>query len=95
MLNMFSGLLQGYVNEKDQLNESVQSLEDKKELLAGELERTRTRLECLEEVHADMEAREEDLQRQRQALEQSFGHEEQGIVLSLTPCIASFVMCMR
>lgn len=72
------GLLQGYTSEKSVMDDSIRSLEDKKEVLIEELERTRIRLREMEESQQDLHAREEDLERQRGALEQSIGREEQG-----------------
>ena len=72
------GLVEGYASEKKGLDESVRSLEDSKELLIVQLEHAKARLHELEESRDDMEAREEELQRQRLVLEDSFGIEEQG-----------------
>ena len=78
ILCILTGLVEGYASEKKTLDESVRSLEDGRELLVVELEHAKARLQELEESHQDMEAREEELQRQRQALEESIGSEEQG-----------------
>ena len=77
-LVVVTGLVEGYASEKKGLDESVRSLEDSKELLIVQLEHAKARLHELEESHDDMEAREEELQRQRLVLEDSFGIEEQG-----------------
>ena len=78
-------MVEGYASEKKGLDESIRSLEDSKELLIVQLEHTKARLHELEESREDMEAREEELQRQRHVLEDSIGIEEQGrfFVLSL------------
>ncbi len=64
--------------EKKTQDENVKALEDSREQLVEELERARARLRELEELHRDMDAREDHLLRQRNALEESIGHEEQG-----------------
>lgn len=77
-LVVVTGLVEGYASEKKGLDESVRSLEDSKELLIVQLEHAKARLHELEESRDDMEAREEELQRQRLVLEDSIGIEEQG-----------------
>lgn len=73
-----SGLLEGYTSEKKQTDETLRSLEDGKEALIVELERTRSRLQDLEESQVEMEQRENNLARQQEVLSQSMGQEEQG-----------------
>ncbi len=82
------GLVEGYSSEKKQTEESLRSLEDGKEALIVELERTRARLSELEEAQTELEQRENNLVRQREVLEQSMGQEEQG-----RADVFSIVMC--
>ena len=77
-------MVEGYASEKKTLDESVKSLEDGKELLIVELEHAKARLHELEESHQDIKAREDELQRQRQALEDSISSEEKGTVLTVS-----------
>ena len=59
-------------------DETVTTLEYRKEQLIEELEHARMRLQELEEQQADLHAREEDLQKQKTALNLSCGDEQQG-----------------
>ena len=81
-----AGLVQGYSNEKSESEQQVQVLEEKQEALIRELEAARLRLGDLESAHTDLAAREEDLRKQREAIEQSVGDEEQG-GWGLLPCL--------
>ena len=78
MLTLSLGLVSGYCNDKDGLETSMRSLEDKNEYLVTELQRTDSQLEELRSARAELHAREEQLDRQRQALEQSVGEKSQG-----------------
>lgn len=75
----FPGLVQGYADQKSQLEDEVAGLEEKKESLIIELERAQSRINELVEVQQDMDDRETALERQQQTLEQSIGEEEQGM----------------
>ena len=73
-----TGLLQGYSNEKHESDQVIQQLEEKQEALIKELEHSQMRLVTLEEASCDLAAREDDLRKQREAIEKSVGNEEQG-----------------
>lgn len=72
------GLLQGYRGEREEQDARLQSLEDSKEGLVIELEQTKRRLVELEAAQSDLDARSDDLARQRAEWEQGIGAQEQG-----------------
>ena len=76
-----SGVIRGYHDEKQAADDCIRMLEDKKEVLATELEKTRLRMQSLEECHSELVQREQDLEKQRQTLESSVGDSEQGACL--------------
>lgn len=73
-----TGLMQGYAKEKSELESTVQALEEKRTVLAEDLERTQLRLSEYEGAQAEIAAREHDLHRQRLSLQESIGDEEKG-----------------
>ena len=70
------GLVQGYSGEREEREARFQALEDTKEGLIIELEQTKRRLADLEAAASDLDARTEDLARQRAEFEEGLG--EQG-----------------
>ena len=70
------GLVQGYSGEREEREVRIQALEDTKEGLIIELEQTKRRLADLEAAASDLDARTEDLARQRAEFEEGLG--EQG-----------------
>lgn len=70
--------MQGYAKEKSEQDRIVSALEDRRLALAEELERANLRLAHYEESQAEIEAREDDLRRQRQSLVESVDQPEQG-----------------
>ena len=71
--------MQGYQNEKQEMESALQSLEEKQEVLVSELEQAHSRLALLENAQTHVSDRERDLDRQREILQQSVGSETQGM----------------
>lgn len=74
----YLGLVQGYQTEKQETDSTIQRLEEKQVALVTELESARLRLGVLEEANSNIEAREEEVRRQKEAIEKSIGSEQQG-----------------
>jgi len=81
LLLLSVGLLQGYQSEHTAMNETIESLEEKKQCLVAELEHLRARLTELENTETDLSAREQEIVHQKEALKQNVGQEEQGNAL--------------
>ena len=73
-----AGLISGYSSEREVLEEQLQSLEEQKEVLAGDLETTRSRLQDFQEATGELEARRQDVERQQSLLQENAGQEAQG-----------------
>jgi hypothetical protein len=73
-----AGLVSGYSSEREALEEQVSTLEEQKEVLASELEMTRARLQDFTQATGELEARRQDVERQREILEGNAGQEAQG-----------------
>lgn len=73
-----AGLAQGYAAEKQGADECIRQLEETKEILARDLERTRLKLKEKVERESEVGQREQDLAHQRHALELSVGEKDKG-----------------
>ena len=72
-------MLEGYVSEKKELEDTLKTVEEEKEALVSHLEMARAHLTDFQDSEADLTAREDHIQRQTLALEKSIGQEEQGM----------------
>ena len=61
------------------MNDTIETLEEKKESMICEIEHLKFRLTELEDTENELSAREEEVTRQQHALGQNMGQEEQGI----------------
>jgi len=86
------GLARGYASEKQSADEQISALEEKKESLIVRLDRAEERLRELEEGRNDLLHREDDLTRQRQAIQMSMGDREQGESFNKNTYIKKFVL---
>ena len=75
---LFIGIARGYASEKQSADEQISALEDKKESLILRLDQAEERLRELEEGRNDLLHREDELVRQRLALETCTDNREQG-----------------
>lgn len=72
------GLVQGYASEKKSADACIQSLEETKELLAKDLEKSHLKLKESVERESELSLREQALAHQRHALELSISDQERG-----------------
>jgi len=64
-----SGLVKGYLAEKQTADECIKSLENRNDALIKQTERLRARVQELEDKHDNVVQREQDLAHQQQTLE--------------------------
>ena len=78
LLSAPQGLMRGYAAEKQSAEEHVRVLEQTELSLAHRLELAQSRLSELDEHRAELQLREGELERLKQALEGSVGESQQG-----------------
>ena len=83
LLLLFLGLLQGYQSEHTTMAKTIENLDEKNRAVVSELEHLHLRLAELENTETDLSAREQEIARQKEALKQNVGQEEQGSVYGL------------
>lgn len=81
-LHKAEGLISGYSSEREAMEEQVQLLEEQKEVLASDLELTRSRLQDFQEAAGELEARRLDVERQRTLLQDHAGQETRELPLA-------------
>ena len=83
IIALFSGLVKGFIAEKQVSEECIHTLENRTELLIQENEKLRSRLQVLEDGQEEVFHREQELEHQREALKQSADNVQLGIVTTV------------
>ena len=96
MFDYLTGLVKGYMAEKQTTDECVRSLENRNEALIQETERLRARLREHEDRHEQVVQREQDVAHQQEILDLSVDDARKGMCHSTTgesSGVSSGVLC--
>ncbi|KAL3832339.1 hypothetical protein ACJMK2_023991, partial [Sinanodonta woodiana] len=82
-LHKAEGLIEGYSAERETLNQTIQNYEENKEALVAELETLRSRLQDLEAIQRENKSLQQELECQRNIIQENGGQEAQALVLEV------------
>ncbi|KAK3603155.1 hypothetical protein CHS0354_042986 [Potamilus streckersoni] len=83
-LHKAEGLIEGYSAERETLNQTIQNYEENKEALVAELETLRSRLQDLEAIQRENKSLQQELECQRNIIEENGGQEAQVAMMTST-----------
>ena len=95
---VLTGLISGYSSERQSLERQLQAAEEQREILTGELELTRSRLNDFQQAADELEARQLDVERQQNLLQAGSGQETRGLNIihrTLHLPLLSLARCLR